>query len=102
MADYIVVSYEFRNKEYEVDAGIEDFTKLVNEKLNEGYTCVGGVSKEEIIKTEVTDEYDNKAKMSFPISYKINFTVFHQALVKTAPQAVGGERRQRKTLRKRK
>jgi len=44
--------------------------------------------------------------MSFPTSYTINFTVFLQALVKTAPQADGGagggERRQRKTLRKRK
>ena len=74
MADYIVVSYEVRNREYDVDAGIEEFTKLVNEKLNEGYTCVGGVSKEGILKTEVSNQYDETTKQTYTTNYKSNFT----------------------------
>jgi len=103
MAHYIVVSHEVINKEYDVDAGIDEFTNLVNEKLKEGYTCVGGVIKEGIMKTRVNNQYDEQTKMTYPNPYKVNCTEFFQALVRTAPQDVGGgERRQRKTLRKRK
>jgi hypothetical protein len=77
MADYILVTFEGEN----LNNVMEEFQNNVNRKLNEGYTCVGGPIKENDYRT----------------------IRFIQALVKTVPQAVGGgERRQRKTLRKRK
>ena len=104
---------EFENPGYKSDIGTREFGDEVSGYLKKGYTCVGAPFKEHIKRDKEVEEYASPTTTSsskFKTTRSVNHTIWYQALENKdlnfdddkSAETAGGERRQRKTLRKRK
>ncbi len=113
MADYVLLVREYENPYSLSDSGISEFRDEVITYLKKGYTCVGAPFKEYRVRDKEVEEYASPSvSRKSRVTRGVNHTIWYQALynkdlnyhVNSAKSAetAGGERRQRKTLRKRK
>lgn len=106
MPHYMVVSH-FHIADVKGDKtldGLTEFQNNVNRKLNEGYTCVGGPQRAEIVRIlpgSINSTYISLLWTQGLVKLDDHGTSDSEAKNNSNTNA-GGERRQRKTLRKRK